>query len=55
MNLQDDDDDTYAVEPMFDSCSEYVQFLMEEEKSTIIVDNEVKEVQKSQLPLFYFT
>lgn len=55
MNLQGDNDGIYAVKPMFDSCSEYVQFLMEEEKNTIVVDSEVKEVQKSLLLLLYFT
>lgn len=37
-------DNNYDVEPMLDLCSEYVMFLLEEEKNRSIVKEEVKEV-----------
>lgn len=42
----EEEDDTYAVEPMLNLCSEYVTFLMEEEKNQTAVKSEVIEVHK---------
>lgn len=44
-SIEDIVDDPYAVEPMIDLCNEYVDFLMDEEKNKIVVNDEIKEVQ----------
>ncbi|XP_025200554.1 LOW QUALITY PROTEIN: dynein regulatory complex subunit 7-like [Melanaphis sacchari] len=47
-------DDPYAVEPMIDLCNDYVNFLMEEEKNEIVVNDETIEIEFENLsdPLF---
>lgn len=43
-SVEDIVDDPYATEPMIDLCNEYVDFLMDEEKNKIVVNDEIKEV-----------
>lgn len=42
-----DDDYNILIQPMVDLSSEYVRFLIEEDKNNTVVENIVKEVYKS--------
>lgn len=39
----------HVVKPMYNLCSEYVRFLIEDEKNKSIVQNEVKEASEKNI------